>query len=72
MFHQNKEEATFYSKSSHPGSQLGPFNVNEVSKLCSSDWTEQVSVLGSKKRNQGFLAVVDSDYVNKQDIAREV
>ena len=30
--HGDKEEADFYSESSHPGSQLGPFYVNLVSK----------------------------------------
>ena len=30
--HGDKEEDDFYSESSHPGSQLGPFYVNLVSK----------------------------------------
>lgn len=44
MFHGNKREATFYSESSHPGSQLSPFYVNEVSKLCGSDYIGHVSI----------------------------
>lgn len=33
-----------FSKSSHPGSQLGLFYVNELSKLCCSDWSVQMQV----------------------------
>lgn len=50
MFHWNKGQAVFHSKISLPGFQLGSFYVNEVSKLCSSDWTKPVSVIGRKKK----------------------
>ena len=38
-------------------SRLGPFYVNEGSKLYGSDWTGQVSV---GRGHRGFPAVVDS------------
>lgn len=53
MFHWNKGQAVFHSKISLPGFQLGSFYVNEVSKLCSSDWTKPVSVI-SRKKKPGF------------------
>lgn len=43
VFHRDKGEAAFYSKSSHPGSQLGSFNINKISKLFSFDWMGKVS-----------------------------
>lgn len=39
-----RRESHLLCRSSHPGSQLGLFYENEASKLCSSQWTEQISV----------------------------
>lgn len=44
MFQWDKGKASFYRESFCPGSQLGWFNVNEVSKLWSSDRLGQGSV----------------------------
>lgn len=62
----DKGEAVFYCKSSCPHSQIGSFYVNEVPKLCSFDWTGQVSVCW-----QGFSVVVDSDGIKKHSIEQE-